>query len=92
MAVADTLEQLPMTMGYFRLILRNFGDTAERRAAILLGTGVTEAALVDPAADISLRQQVRQFENLNALEGPLKTCIASRRFAKNMTDCSILQS
>ena len=69
MAVADTLEQLPMTMGYFRLILRNFGDTAERRAAILLGTGVTEAALVDPAADISLRQQVRQFENLNALEG-----------------------
>ncbi len=69
MAVADTLEQLPMTMGYFRLILRSFGDTAERRAAILAGTGVTEAALVDPAADISLRQQVCQFENLNALEG-----------------------
>lgn len=64
-----TLERVPMTMGYFRLLLRRFGDTPERRAAILDGTGVTELALVDPSADISLFQQVRQFDNLNALLG-----------------------
>ncbi|HEY2177235.1 MAG TPA: AraC family transcriptional regulator ligand-binding domain-containing protein [Caulobacteraceae bacterium] len=68
---ADTaaLERLPMTMGYFRLVLRNFGRTPERRAAILAGTGVSEEALDEPTADISLFQQVRQIDNLNALLG-----------------------
>jgi AraC-like DNA-binding protein len=65
----ETLEQLPMPMGYFRLVLRVFGDTPERRAAILKDTGVTEAELGDPAADISLFEQVRQFDNLNGLLG-----------------------
>ena len=65
----STLERLPMTMGYFRLILRRFGDTPERRDAILAGTGLSEAALVDPTAGINLLQQVRQFDNLNALLG-----------------------
>jgi AraC-like DNA-binding protein len=60
------LERLPMPLGYFRLILRCFGDTAEHRAAILAGTGVTEEILRDPSADISLFQQVRQVENLVA--------------------------
>jgi AraC-like DNA-binding protein len=64
-----TLERLPMTMGYFRLILRCFGDTPERRAAILAGTEVGEEALNDPSADISLFQQVRQIDNLDALLG-----------------------
>jgi AraC-like DNA-binding protein len=64
-----TLERLPMTMGYFRVLLRGFGDTPHRRAAILAGTGVTEAALADPTADISLFQQLRQIDNLNALAG-----------------------
>ncbi len=64
-----TLEQLPMTLGYFRLVLRCFGDTPERRAAILAGTGVTDAMLHDPSADISLFQQVRQVENLADLFG-----------------------
>ena len=64
-----TLEQLPMTLGYFRLILRCFGDTPERREAILAGTGVTEAMVNDPAADISLFQQVRQIENVIGLFG-----------------------
>lgn len=63
------LERLPMTMGYFRLLLRGFGDAPERRAAILAGTGVSETALADPGADISLFQQVRQVDNLNALMG-----------------------
>lgn len=69
MAAAPTLEQLPMTSGYFRLILRGYGDTPERRAAILAGTGVSEEAARDPATGISLFQQVRQVENMSALDG-----------------------
>jgi AraC-like DNA-binding protein len=69
MNTAETLERLPMPMGYFRLILRSLGDTPARRAAILQDTGVTGAALRDPDADISLFQQVRQVDNLNALLG-----------------------
>lgn len=64
-----TLEQLPMTPGYFRLILRCFGDTPERREAILAGTGVTEAMVSDRTADISLFQQVRQISNVIGLVG-----------------------
>ena len=67
--MVQALERLPMPLGYFRLILRCFGDTAERRAALLAGTGVTEAMLADPSADISLFQQVRQIENVVALFG-----------------------
>jgi len=67
--MVQALERLPMPLGYFRLILGCFGDTAERRAAILAGTGVTEEMLRDPSADISLFQQVRQVENLVALFG-----------------------
>lgn len=69
MADPRALEQLPMTLGYFRLILRCFGDTAERRVAILAGTRVSEADLVRPSAEISLFQQVRQVANVNAVHG-----------------------
>jgi AraC-like DNA-binding protein len=67
--MVEALEQLPMSLGYFRLILRCFGDSPERRAAILIGTGVTDDMLRDPSADISLFQQARQVENLVALFG-----------------------
>ncbi len=67
--MVEALEKLPMSLGYFRLVLRCFGDTPERRAAILAGTGVTEDMLRDPSADISLFQQVRQVENLIGLFG-----------------------
>src|SRR5437667_12418869 len=67
--MAQALEQLPMSLGYFRLVLRCFGDTPERRAAILDGTDVTDEMLRDPSADISLFQQVRQIENVVALCG-----------------------
>ena len=70
MRTAASLERLPMTMGYFRLILRCFGDSPERRAALLEGTGVSDKDLLDPAADISLFQQVRQVENASRLFGP----------------------
>ena len=69
LAETPTLELLPMTLGYFRLVLRSFGDTPERRAAILAGTSVSEEMLNDPSADISLFQQVRQVENLVRLFG-----------------------
>lgn len=70
MAESRSLERLPMTLGYFRLILRCFGDTAERRRAVLAGTRVSEADLVRPSAEISLFQQVRQIENVSAVWGP----------------------
>lgn len=63
------LERLPMTMGYFRLILRCFGDSPEKRRAILEGTGVRERDLRDSSAEISLFQQVRQVENVSAACG-----------------------
>jgi len=65
----DRLERLPMTMGYFRLILRCFGDSREKRRALLEGTGVRERELRDSSAEISLFQQVRQVENVNAACG-----------------------
>ena len=65
-----SLERLPMTMGYFRLILRCFADTPERRRMVLAGTRVSEADLVRPSAEISLFQQVRQIANVNAVHGP----------------------
>lgn len=69
MTASPALDRLPMSPGYFRLILRSFGDTADRRAAILDGTGVTEEMVRDPRADISLFQQARQVENVSALVG-----------------------
>ncbi len=70
MADLKTLERLPMTLGYFRLILRCFGDTPARRRALLAGTRVSEADLTRPSAEISLFQQVRQIANVNAVHGP----------------------
>ncbi|HEY7977963.1 MAG TPA: AraC family transcriptional regulator ligand-binding domain-containing protein [Rhizomicrobium sp.] len=65
--MAQTLERLPMTMGYFRLIHRCFGQG--NSAALLEGTGVRERDLSNPSAEISLFQQVRQVENVTALHG-----------------------
>ncbi|MGA0603847.1 AraC family transcriptional regulator ligand-binding domain-containing protein [Caulobacter sp. KR2-114] len=67
--MAEFLEQLPMPLAYFRLILRGFGDTPARREAILAGTGVSEEMLLDPSAEISLRHQIVQIENLIGLFG-----------------------
>lgn len=69
MAKAVVFDNPFMSMSYFRLILRCFGTTPERRAAILEGTGVTEAMLNDPNANVDLYQQIRQNENLDALMG-----------------------
>ena len=58
----------PMPAGYFRLLLRTFGDTPERREAILEGTGLA-AETLGAAAEISAGQQLRQLDNLQALLG-----------------------
>ena len=56
-----------MTMGYFRLIHRAFAADSAR---VLDGTSVTQADLDNPAAEITVFQQVRQIENVTALHGP----------------------
>ena len=69
MAQIAALERLPMTLGYFRLILRVFGADPQSRHLLLENTGVSERDLLNPAAEISLFQQVQQVENVNALCG-----------------------
>jgi AraC-like DNA-binding protein len=56
---------LPMTSAYFRLILGEAGDVARDRAALLAGTGV-----IEPAAEITLDQQLRQIRNANRVLPP----------------------
>ena len=69
MGSVPTFERLPMPVSYFRLILRCFGTTPERHAAIIAGTGVNKAVLRDPATEITLHQQLRQIRNVVALVG-----------------------
>jgi AraC-like DNA-binding protein len=57
-----------MPAGYVRLLLRAFGDTPARRQAILAGTGLTEADL-GASLEVSVAQQLRQLDNLQALLG-----------------------
>jgi len=59
----------PAPMSYFQLILRRFGDSETLRAAILEGSGVSEADLDDPQVELRFSQQVRQFDNMNRLFG-----------------------
>ena len=59
----------PTTISYFQLIVRLFGETEATRAAILDGTGVSEAELDDPRTEILFTQQMRQFDNMTKLFG-----------------------
>lgn len=53
-----------MPIAYFHLVLREFGDTPEARAALLAGTGVTARQLAEPGASITVGQQLRQLHNV----------------------------
>lgn len=65
------LRALPMTAAYFRLILRRFGTTPARRAALLRGTGVAPAlARGSGEAEITVGAQLRQLANLDRLAAP----------------------
>ena len=65
----DRTELRPAPATYFQQIVRRFGDSAATRAAILEGTGVDEAEIGDVPGDITLAQQLRQFDNMNRLFG-----------------------
>lgn len=51
---------LPMTAAYYRLIQRRFGTTTAKRAALVAGARVPEAA-----SEIPVRTQLRQLRNLH---------------------------
>lgn len=58
-------DSLPMTNAYFLLVLREFGTTPERRAAILAGI---DARSTVAGGEITLGDQFRQVRNVNRLE------------------------
>src|ERR1051325_4806714 len=59
--------RLPMPAAYFDLICREFGGTPESETALRAGTGV---AALEPGSEITLGQQLRQIQNVNALRPP----------------------
>jgi AraC-like DNA-binding protein len=67
--VSEISDLRPSPANYFHLIVRRFGDTPQARAAILEGTGVSEAEIDHPQAEIGIVPQLRQFDNMAALYG-----------------------
>jgi AraC-like DNA-binding protein len=65
----DRTELRPAPATYFQQIVRRFGDSVATREAILEGTGVDEGEIGDVAGDITLGQQLRQFDNMDRLFG-----------------------
>src|SRR5262245_44353099 len=77
---STALEQLPTALAYFRITFRELGTTAKRRAALLDGTGVTEAQLDDPSTEITIGQQLLQFRNAARVGRPGWSIDVARRF------------
>lgn len=75
-----TARQLPMPMTYARIMLRELGTTPARRARLLRDTDITEAALVDPAAEASIADFLTMFDNAHAICGPGWTLMLASRF------------
>lgn len=65
----DPIDLRPAPISYFQLILRRFGVNETLRSAILEGVGLTAEELSDPATEINMAQQLRQFDNMNRLFG-----------------------
>jgi len=74
------LERLPMPPTYFRIVLRELGTTAKRRAQLLAGTGLTEGQLAHAAAEITLGAQIVLMRNATRLGEPGWTLDVARRF------------
>ena len=72
--------QLPMPLTYARIMLRELGTTPRRRERLLVGTDITEAALVDPAAEANLADFLTMFENAYAICEPGWTLYLGSRF------------
>jgi AraC-like DNA-binding protein len=74
------LQRLPMPLSYFRIMLRELGGTPARRAELLRGTHVTDRQLADPAAEITLGQQLTLQDNAARLCPPGWALDVGRRF------------
>ncbi len=62
--------QLPMPLTYARIILRELGSRPELRSRLLRGTQISEAALVDPAAEACLADLLTIFDNASSFSEP----------------------
>jgi AraC-like DNA-binding protein len=69
-----------MPLTYFRIMLRELGTTPARRAELLHGTSVTDQQLADPAAEITLGQQLALQRNVARLCEPGWALTVGRRF------------
>jgi len=76
----SAVQRLPMPLTYFRIMLRELGVTPGRRAELLRGTGVTEQQLADPAAEITLGQQLALQRNAARLCEPGWALTVGERF------------
>jgi AraC-like DNA-binding protein len=65
----DRTGHRPTTASYFQQIVHLFGDSPSTRAAILEGTGIAEDEIGDGRVEITLAQQLRQFDNMDRLYG-----------------------
>jgi AraC-like DNA-binding protein len=72
--------QLPMPLTYARIMLRELGTTAERRALLIKGTGIKERDLSDPGAEATLADLLTMFDNAHAMCEPGWTFILGTRF------------
>ena len=82
MIISGTLEtnQLPMPLTYARIMLRELGTSADRRARLLAGTSIKEADLADPAAEARLSDLLTMFDNAHAICEPGWTFELGTRF------------
>ena len=69
-----------MPLTYARIMLRVLGTTPARRARLLENTQITEAALLDPAAEATLADFLAMFDNAHAICEPDWTLALSARF------------
>lgn len=69
-----------MPLTYARIALRVLGTTPERRARLLEGTRITEAALNDAGAEGTLADFLRMFDNAHALCAPGWTLALASHF------------
>jgi len=71
---------LPMPLTYARILLRELGTSARLRARLLAGTGISEADLVDPAAEATLGAVLTLFDNASRACDPGWTLDVGRKF------------
>lgn len=66
---ADPADNLPVSAGYARALLRRFGATPGERAALLAGSGVDERLIDAPGAKLPLSTLLRVVANVARFRG-----------------------